>query len=280
MTQIPSRKVSWGRPALVALLAALVALPPGLAQAAAPRTRDQREADARKACAAGRVDEGIEILADLYASYSHPNYIYNQGRCYQENGKPEPAISRFREYLRVATDAPADVRERVERFIKELEGERQGPPPPPPPRDPLPSRPMPPPPSTPPPTVTQTLPPAPAPTQSSPALQAAAIAFGVVGAVGLVGAVLAGAKVSSLQKDVEGASPGRFTVEDLADHESKAHRFETLQWVGYGVAGVGLVGALICVMANRPSPPPLRASRFTIAGLPGGQPGLAVAGKF
>src|SRR4051812_26823182 len=90
--------------ALGAVLVATLVVPASLAHAAPPRTREQREADARKACAAGHVEEGIEILADLYAGYSHPNYIYNQGRCYQENGKGEQAVARFREYLRVATD--------------------------------------------------------------------------------------------------------------------------------------------------------------------------------
>src|SRR3954451_16851352 len=111
----PSTPASRARLALSAVLAAALAVPPSLAaHAAPPRTREQREADARKACAAGHVEEGIEILADLYAGYSHPNYIYNQGRCYQENGKGEQAVARFREYLRVATDAPPGVRETVE----------------------------------------------------------------------------------------------------------------------------------------------------------------------
>jgi hypothetical protein len=277
--------VAAGPLALRVLLAAAMVFPPGLALAqSASRTREQRESDARRACAAGHVDEGIEILADLYASYSHPNYIYNQGRCYQENGKNEQAVARFREYLRVGTDAPPAARERAERFIRELEGEPKGTPapaPPPPPREPEP-RPLPPPPpvtTTAAPTVTQSLPPAPPPYQPSPALQAGAIAFGIVGGLGLVGALIAGAKVRSLETDVESAPLGRFDVDQLADHERKAQQFETLQWVGYGVAAVGLLGAVICIIANKPSTT-TRASRFTIAGLPGGQPGLGVAGRF
>jgi tetratricopeptide (TPR) repeat protein len=269
---------------MAAVLVASLALPPGLAQAA-PRTREQREADARRACAAGKIDEGIEILADLYASYSHPNYIYNQGRCYQENGKSEQAIARFREYLRVATDAPPQVRDKVEKFIAELEGERQGPSraPPPPVREPEPERPMPPRPA---PvinnnnTVTDRLPPAPPPSESSPGLRAAAIVFGVVGGVGLVGGLVAGAKVSSLEKAVEDAGPGRFDVNQLAAQGRSAHRYETLQWVGYAVAGAGLIGAVICIMANNPGPAPRAESRWTIAGLPSGDPGLALAHRF
>src|SRR3954470_12357718 len=98
---------------------------------AAPRTREQRETEARTACAAGRVEAGIEVLAQLLTEYGHPNYIYNQARCYQQNGKAEPAISRFKEYLRAASDVTADERARVERFIGELEAEVQAAAPPP-----------------------------------------------------------------------------------------------------------------------------------------------------
>jgi hypothetical protein len=269
------------RAVLAALLAASPIVPAGPAQAA-PRPREQLEADARRACAAGRVDEGIEILADLFASHGHPNYIYNQGRCFQENGKPEQAISRFREYLRVATDAPAAARDQAERFIRELEGERRGPRPRPM-TEPVPApRPMPPPP--PPvsaaPAVTERLPPPPAPARSSPGLTTAAIVFGAVGLVGATGGLIAGARVRSLEKEVEEAPLGRFDVEQLSDHAQKAHRFETLQWVGYGVAGAGLVGAVICLLVNRAGRSDRAAARFTVAGLAGGRPGLTLAGQF
>src|SRR3954452_687633 len=96
---------------------------------AAPRTREQRETEARTACAAGRVEAGIEILAQLLTEFGHPNYIYNQARCYQQNGKAEQAISRFREFLRAAQDISPEERARVERFIKELESRPPAPPP-------------------------------------------------------------------------------------------------------------------------------------------------------
>jgi hypothetical protein len=281
-TVAPLSKPRRARVALAAVLSGLLVSPPSLALAAPARTREQREADARRACAAGHVDEGVEILADLYAGYSHPNYIYNQGRCYQENGKPEQAIARFREYLRVGTDAPPAVREKVERFIRELEGERQGPPPaamPPPPRDPVPLPPQPPPPAAAPPIVTQRLPPVPPPAESSPGLKAAAVVFGVVGGIGVAGGLLAGAKVSSLQKDVEKAPVGKFNVDQLASQGKTAHRYETLQWVSYGVGAAGLIGAIVCVMANNPSGGQ-RAGRFTIATLPAADAGIALAGRF
>jgi hypothetical protein len=271
-------RISRGGVVPAALLTAFLAVPSGPARAA-PRSTEQREADARRACAAGRVDEGIEILADLFASHGHPNYIYNQARCFQENGRAEQAISRFREYLRVATDAPASARGQAEQYIRELESERQGPP-----RaltEPVPTRrPGPPPPVSTAPAVTERLPPPPGPARSSPGLTTAAIVFGAVGLVGAAGGLIAGARVRSLEKEVEEAPLGRFDVEQLSDQEKKARRFETLQWVGYGVAGAGLVGAVVCVLVNRAGRTDRAATRFTVAGLAGGRPGLAVAGRF
>jgi hypothetical protein len=82
-----------------------------------------RVMEARKACAAGRVDEGVEILATIIAETGDLNALHNQARCYQLNGRTEQALSRFREYLRLGTEVPADERKRVEGFIKELEAE-------------------------------------------------------------------------------------------------------------------------------------------------------------
>jgi hypothetical protein len=108
----------------VAVLAAAIA-PAGAtgSGAAAERARARREVAARRACAAGRVEQGIALLAALEKELRHPNYLYNQARCYQQNGRAEPAIARFRDYLRADPAASRDVRRQVERFIRELEAE-------------------------------------------------------------------------------------------------------------------------------------------------------------
>jgi hypothetical protein len=82
-----------------------------------------RVMEARKDCAAGRVDQGVEILAAIIAETGDLNALYNQARCYQLNGRTEEAISRFREYLRQGTEVPADERKRVEGYINELDGQ-------------------------------------------------------------------------------------------------------------------------------------------------------------
>jgi hypothetical protein len=260
-----------------AYLAALVAP----AQAAPPRSRSQREAEARKACTAGRVDEGIEILAELFAEFEHPNYIYNQARCYQENGRNEQAISRFKEFLRVAPLTDTEVRARTERYIQELEGSpRPAPRPAPLPQEPRPVpqvREAPPPPAAP-------LAPAPRPQPArSSGLGVAAATLGIVGAVAVVAGVVSGLEVQSLTHQAEHAKQGMLSVDDLASNADKAHRFEVFQWIGYGIGGAALLGALVCVAVDHKSPE-TRASNdhriLPVAGLIGGGPAVGLSGRF
>jgi hypothetical protein len=94
-----------------------------LARTALAARPDARVTEARKACAAGEVERGVHLLAELIAERNDPNAIYNQARCYQSNGQPEPALSRFKEYLRVAPRVSARERRQVERYMRELEQE-------------------------------------------------------------------------------------------------------------------------------------------------------------
>jgi len=94
-----------------------------LARTALAARPDARVTAARKACAAGEVERGVQLLAELIAERNDPNAIYNQARCYQSNGQPEPALNRFKEYLRVAPRLSARERRQVERYMRELEQE-------------------------------------------------------------------------------------------------------------------------------------------------------------
>jgi tetratricopeptide (TPR) repeat protein len=94
-----------------------------LARTALAARPDARVTEARKACAAGEVERGVNLLAELIAERNDPNAIYNQARCYQSNGQPEPALSRFKEYLRVAPRLSARERRQVEQYMRELEQE-------------------------------------------------------------------------------------------------------------------------------------------------------------
>jgi tetratricopeptide (TPR) repeat protein len=78
------------------------------------------ERAAKKACAVGDYQKGIDILADLLIETNDPTYIYNQGRCYQQNGHFVEALNRFHEYLRKAS-LRDDARGETERQIADCE---------------------------------------------------------------------------------------------------------------------------------------------------------------
>src|SRR5262245_59184021 len=90
------------------------------ASARAADNRDAREREARKACFTGDVARGVEILVDLYGETGHPNYIYNQARCFERNGKYDQALLSYEDYLRKATNLPEADRAEVEHSIAEL----------------------------------------------------------------------------------------------------------------------------------------------------------------
>ena len=93
--------------------------------AAPARAADKVEAKERKArveCAAGNYTEGVRLLAELWVATKDANFLYNQARCYEQNGKNDQAVTRFREYLRKATGLPAEEVAAVNRRIDELQG--------------------------------------------------------------------------------------------------------------------------------------------------------------
>jgi hypothetical protein len=101
---------------VVVLLTAILALQ---ALPAVAQEQDPREIQAQKDCLTGRADAGVALLAELYAVTGNPNFIYNQARCFEQASRPDDAISRFREYLRVAKDLPPAEQVDVEKHIME-----------------------------------------------------------------------------------------------------------------------------------------------------------------
>jgi tetratricopeptide (TPR) repeat protein len=83
--------------------------------------QDDIELTARTHFAAGEYQQALDIYAKLYAQTLHPTYLRNVGRCYQNMGKPDEAISAFREYLREAENLEPKHRDEVEGFIHEME---------------------------------------------------------------------------------------------------------------------------------------------------------------
>jgi len=72
--------------------------------------RGAKEKAAQKACLTGDVKAGIEILADLYVQTGDAVYVFNQGRCNEQNHRWQEALDMFREYLRKAPYAPKRVK--------------------------------------------------------------------------------------------------------------------------------------------------------------------------
>jgi hypothetical protein len=83
---------------------------------------ESKERAAKKACLVGDVEKGVEILADLYVDTNDPVYLYNQGRCFEQNGKNDQAVLRFKEYLRKAKKLPKTETDAVLQKIDELQG--------------------------------------------------------------------------------------------------------------------------------------------------------------
>jgi hypothetical protein len=71
-------------------------------------SRQAREKAAKKACLTGDPAKGVEILADLFIETNDLAFIFNQGRCFEQNLRYEDAIGRFREFLIKGAKMKAD----------------------------------------------------------------------------------------------------------------------------------------------------------------------------
>jgi hypothetical protein len=99
-----------------------------LAKQGAPKTpaggnqgNDAKRRAAKKACLNGDLARGVELLTDLYVDTNDPTYIFNQGRCYEQNNRCKEAIVRFREYLRKIPDGMERDRADAEKHIGDCE---------------------------------------------------------------------------------------------------------------------------------------------------------------
>lgn len=87
--------------ALLILIPAALSLSSSQASAASKKTQERM---AKKSCLAGDPAKGVEVLAELYVNTNDITYIFNQGRCFEQNRRYEDAIGRFREYLTKGED--------------------------------------------------------------------------------------------------------------------------------------------------------------------------------
>lgn len=213
------------------------------ASTASGRASDAREAQARKDCLTGKVESGVALLADLFIETKNPNFIYNQARCYEQNGRANDAIQRFREYLRVAENLSTVEQAEVEKHIADCRSiqTEDG-------STPTTSQPSP--------LSAESAPPSPGQATTAPTMLTAEsvqpgterpsdgsrlrLAGMVAASAGLAGLLTGGVfsyLVSSAKQQAEdNAKNGTYD----ADLQSRGESYETLQWVAYG-AGAGLL---------------------------------------
>ena len=84
--------------------------------------RDNRERTARLACLSGDYAKGVAILSELFVDTTDPTYIYNQGRCFEQNLRYEEAIGRFQEYLRAGRKLSKDDQADAQKHIADCKG--------------------------------------------------------------------------------------------------------------------------------------------------------------
>ncbi len=78
---------------------------------------------ARTACLDGNYTEGVAILSKLFVETKDVTYIFNQGRCFEQNRRYEDAIARFEEYLRAGRKTlDANDKAEAEQHISDCKG--------------------------------------------------------------------------------------------------------------------------------------------------------------
>src|SRR5262245_8094397 len=89
--------------------------------AGAPAGQDPRETRAIELFGASHYEEALDIYMKLHVETQHPVYLRNIGRCHQNLGHPDEAISAFREYLAKAKNLDPKKQAQIDGYIKEME---------------------------------------------------------------------------------------------------------------------------------------------------------------
>ena len=273
LTHYVTRTIAtWPRGYRHGLLAAILAGAFVLAATpASAQQADPRESQSRSECLAGRFQAGVDLLAQMFVETGDANYIYNQGRCYEQNGKFSEAILRFREFLRKAKNLSADDKAEVNGHINDCQAE-------------LDKRPAPPPdtgsggkPVGEGEVATTVLPP-PADGRGS-GLRAIGIVAASVGVAALAAGIVFSIETRNIANEV--------TTDYNTNHKYDRNKDDLgkllgeLQWVGYGVGALGLVGGgLLYYFGYQAGHAPASSSvSFMPLLLPGGS-GAVLQGRF
>lgn len=207
---------------------------------------DSRVRTARTACLAGDYEKGVAILAELFVDSRDPAYIYNQARCFEQNGRYQQAINRFHEYRRISPQLSEADDASVQKHIADCEIQLRSSP------TMLPAEPVPPVAGNPPAAPTEVMA-DPVSNNDQPAvrrphgagLRTAGVIVAGLGGAALISAVAFNLKVNSMATDLE--APGAYS----RSTESRRSNYATLAWIGYGVGGACLAGGALLYLLGR-----------------------------
>jgi hypothetical protein len=250
---------------------------------------EAKEREARMACLSGDYIKGVTILSELFVDTKSAAFIYNQGRCFEQNRRYEDAIARFQEYLRVSKKASKGERAEAQKHINDCKALLADQPSQPPAVSPTPAPAASPTPtsalaempkSSPSPAVVTTSPTmiqqtsAVAPSDKGSSLRTWGIVTASVGGAALIGGVFLNLKVNSMASDLEktdGYSDGK---------ESDRKSYQTLGWFSYSVgAACVATGAVLYILGLR-SDGTSPASLSLVPALAPGQAGAFLKGAF
>jgi len=206
--------------------------------------RDALEKSARKACMMGDYQKGAEILSDLFIETKDITYVYNQGRCLEQNHRWEEALDRFLEYQRKTPSADEREKSEVEQHIVECKGHlKEQTTILPPPVVPVSSVPVAAEPAAP--AVVQVGAPVSTPERAGGmGLRVSGIAVGVVGIAAIATGVILATKTRALTDELNKT----YNRDKAATRDS----YETWGWVSYGVGAAALVaGTTLCIFGWR-----------------------------
>ncbi len=268
-------------PALVgvAVVSAFLAAGPALAG-----SRQAQEKVAREACLNGNYTEGVAILSKLFVETKDATYIFNQGRCFEQNRRYEDAIARFQEFLRAGrkkldANEKAEAEQHIEDCKQMLAQERASstaastpqPVVAPPSIAPPAAQPLPP---TAPSIVEQAVPP-PRPTQGSKGagLRIGGIAVGAFGVAALGAGVLLNMKANSTVDDM-------YSSYDGYSKESDRKTYETWAWVGYGVGAACIVTGAVLYAIGLKAKSSQPSSVAVVPAVGANQAGAVLTGAF
>lgn len=273
---------------------------PGVLPSASAAAKEGKDKLAKTACLSGDYAKGVALLAELYVSTDDIAHLYNQGRCFEQNGKYEEAIVRFREFQRKNADAGNPPDADAEKHIADCQAllDKQRPASAPAMVAPVSAPPTQP--SVPAPaesihaagpvsgpgTATQ---PGPGPVDlatatsrdSGAGMRIAGIASFAVGVAGVATGVVLNLKANSLADDLDGSASTKNSSTTLYTRSAESSRstYETFSWVGYGVGGVCLAaGAVLYYFGRSRAAGHVNVALSPVAGA--GQVGAVVQGAF